>query len=198
MTRRTTKRDRDRDAKSQTAVSPSQPPRPFEQIFGCRKSASGSPQYLVTQTRQSYHHSSWFSADDLQCHSYGAALLTRFFKSSTSFPSSPPFYEPLYDQIDRVIDSREGEYRVKWMNLGYEDTTWETDVPAEALARSKSPSISITHLPRAPFEKLCGLKCSTATASTALNCATASSRHSICLSRIVLAVIRPRSSMNSV
>jgi hypothetical protein len=87
----------------------------------------------VKKTAQSYRASVWTSAEVLQSHPYGSALLTRFLKTSSSFPSSPPFYDPAYNEIDRIIDQRTGEYLVKWMDLGYEDATWETDVPAEAI-----------------------------------------------------------------
>ena len=113
------------------------PPCPYEKILSCRKSESGPPEYLVKLRGKAYRESKWLRGDQLEAYPQAQALVTRFNKNSSSFPTEEPFYDPSFDVVDRIIGKKKNKFKVKWMNLGYNDMTLETNLPESAIDEYK-------------------------------------------------------------
>ena len=115
-------------------------PCPYEKILSCRKSGNDPPEYFVKLRGKAYRDSQWLSGDQLEAYTQGQALVTRFNKNASGFPTEAPFYDPNFDIVDRIIGKKGTKFKVKWMNLGYNDITLETNVPESAVAEYKRRS----------------------------------------------------------
>ncbi|OHT12350.1 hypothetical protein TRFO_17825 [Tritrichomonas foetus] len=109
------------------------PPSPYERILSCRTNAKGAPECYVKLRGKSYRDSKWISNDELSQNPQTSSMLTRFLRNQREYAMNPPFYDPQFDIIDRIIAKKGKKYLVKWMGLGYDQITWEKDVTPEAL-----------------------------------------------------------------
>jgi len=117
---------------------------PYESILGYKEDPPGEFVYYVKLFNRPYRECAWVTSNDLLAypHKHQAALR---FRKKHPFPPSPPFYDPSYDEIDRVIAvdsfSEPTKYLVKWFNLNYDSCTWETEVDTDAVASFKKREI---------------------------------------------------------
>jgi chromodomain-helicase-DNA-binding protein 7 len=107
---------------------------PIESILSYRFSDDGYD-YFVKMRDLSYRECRWLTRAEICQYPNTAQSLTRYHKKNP-YPPSEPFYDPAYEEIDRVIASRRAadggtEYLVKWMNLGYDSCTWESEPDIE-------------------------------------------------------------------
>jgi chromodomain-helicase-DNA-binding protein 7 len=99
-----------------------------EHILSYRQGTNGF-EYFVKFCDRPYRCCRWITYADF-CESPNAEhILTEYYKK-VLIPSREPYYDPSYDQIERIIGNREStnvgrEYFVKWTNLEYEYCTWE-------------------------------------------------------------------------
>ncbi|OHT08611.1 hypothetical protein TRFO_22797 [Tritrichomonas foetus] len=107
---------------------------PYEIILGIRTNNNSPTEYYVKLKKEPYYKSIWVSAQKLQKYQHSTVMLNRVNRSGTSsVPSEPPYYDPNYDIIDKIITREKNHYFVKWMNLEYEDCTWESKVDSSII-----------------------------------------------------------------
>ena len=126
------------DKKEGVAETPSSP---YERILALRTNANGAPESYVKLRGKAYRDSKWIPNDELMKNSQSSSMLTRFLRKQRDYATEPPFYNPQYDIIDKIIKKKGKKYLVKWMGLGYDQITWETEVSHEALQEFQSRSL---------------------------------------------------------
>ncbi|EAY14498.1 F/Y-rich N-terminus family protein [Trichomonas vaginalis G3] len=109
---------------------------PYEKILGYRKNDEGDYDYFVKLFNRPYRDCRWVKGEDFYQYPQKQKSALKFIKKNP-LQTSPPFYDPSYDEIDRIIaidtSSEPPKYLVKWSLLGYENCTWESDVDQESI-----------------------------------------------------------------
>lgn len=116
---------------------------PVESILSYRESDVGFD-YFCKLRQRPYRGSRWIPEAEFRRYP-GAAQTMKRYHNKYVFPPMEPFYDPAFDEVDRVIGQREGEsgpeYLVKWMVLGYDECTWETDIDEEYIQAFERRSV---------------------------------------------------------
>ena len=110
---------------------------PYEVILGIRQNNNSPPEYFVKLKNEPYYKSIWVTSSKLLQFKQSTVLYNRVSRNGTTLPSEPPFYDPSYDVIDKIVTKESDGYFVKWMNLEYEDCSWETKVEKSVINRYK-------------------------------------------------------------
>ena len=105
---------------------------PFEMILTHRQDPSGAFSYFVKVRDRPYRDCRWIEASEYLKYPNAAQSLKRYHKKHP-YPKPEPYYDPAFDDIDRIIAYEDGRYLVKWMSLQYDSCTWETDVDEAAV-----------------------------------------------------------------
>lgn len=110
---------------------------PYEKILGYKKNDEGDYDYFVKLFNRPYRDSRWVRGSDMYQYPQKQKSALKFIKKNP-LSTSPPFYDPSYDEIDRIIavDESSGDqpkYLVKWSLLNYDNCTWETEVDPESI-----------------------------------------------------------------
>ena len=111
---------------------------PFETILSYREGDEGEYEYFIKLKNRPYRDSRWVKESEFASfpHKFQAA---KRFRKKFPIPPSEPFYEPAYDEIDRIIavdkSSEPYKYFVKWCVLNYDECTWEINVDKDALEK---------------------------------------------------------------
>ena len=104
---------------------------PYETILSFRDGENGEVEYFVKKKERPYRECEWVSESEYLKYPNSTQILKRY-KKKNPFPPPEPYYDPAFDEIDRVIacdeEAKPVKYLVKWCSLGYEFCTWETDV----------------------------------------------------------------------
>ena len=111
---------------------------PYDKILSYKKLGGGSFEFFVKRQGKAYRESEWVTSDQLQKYAFGQTLINRFKKSSAGLPTEEPYYDPNFDIVDRIIGKKGKKFEVKWMNLGYDDVTVESDLPEWAMEEYKA------------------------------------------------------------
>jgi len=90
-----------------------------------------SPEYLVKLCGLSYRESIWIKESDFEKYENGNDVLFQFNINISDPCNEPPFYNPEYDVIERVLREENSEYLIKWKGLPIYDSTWIKDIPDE-------------------------------------------------------------------
>ena len=104
---------------------------PYEAILSHRQGPDGSFSYFVKFRDRPYRDCRWIEESEYLQYPNAGQALKRYHKKHP-YPKPAPFYDPAFDEIDRVIGYEDGRYLVKWMLLQYDSCTWETDVDEAA------------------------------------------------------------------
>ena len=139
---------------------------PYESIFSYRTSSDGeSLEYFVKKRDRPYRECEWISESEYLQYPNAAQTLKRYHKKNP-FPPSPPYYDPAFDEPERIIasedidvndenddddrnivkDENPKRYLVKWCSLGYDNCTWETDIDETLVEQFNKRNIPNEHL----------------------------------------------------
>ncbi|EAX91638.1 F/Y-rich N-terminus family protein [Trichomonas vaginalis G3] len=104
--------------------------------------------YLVKFVDLSFQKCKWLTEEELNSTQKGEFLL-KYYKATPSLhKTEEPFYNPNYNEVDKIIDNDKQKYLVKWKNLPYTQLTVEREVPKDLLElytnrkKAKFPSFS--------------------------------------------------------
>ena len=89
----------------------------IDEICGLKNS-----EYLVKLKGKSYRELEWMKKDKIFEYENGKQVLDCFQK--IGIPTREPFYNPLFTEIERILDIKDSKYLVKWKSLGYKYCTW--------------------------------------------------------------------------
>ena len=121
------KQEPGKNAESQSQAS-------FQKIVSRRVDENGNVSYLVKLANKSYRHAKWVDGHEIE------AMKKRFRREL------PTAMNPNYTKVDKVIGERDTdngkEYLVKWMDLDYEEATWE---PEQDLEKEDMEAVDAFH-----------------------------------------------------
>jgi hypothetical protein len=106
----------------------------FETILAYRPSSDGFDYFIKFKDRP-YRCCRWMTRSEFCKYPYRTKILAQYHKN-VLFPPQQPYYDPSFDEIDRIIGRRHHssgriEYFVKWINLPYDYCTWEASSDVE-------------------------------------------------------------------
>lgn len=97
----------------------------IQQILTHRINSNYNFEYLIKLIGKSYRNCIWVT-ENFIIQSGGQAKLKEYRKKNL-VPPDPPYYDPDFEKIEKILCKRnDNEYLVKWCNLEYEQSTWET------------------------------------------------------------------------
>ena len=88
----------------------------------------GQTEYLVKYKGSSYKKSEWIKDKDLRSTQEGKHLISEFRKQNIWKFDQDHYYDPEFDVIDKILEKNEDSYLVKWNNLPFSESTYETEV----------------------------------------------------------------------
>ncbi|EAY15751.1 hypothetical protein TVAG_188020 [Trichomonas vaginalis G3] len=112
---------------------------PYDKILGVRKTEGRASEYLVKYKGQSYQKLEWVQDTKIRRYNDGQNFIARANRSGIK--QEPPFYDPEYEIIDKIVSENDNKFLVKWKKLGYDQLTWETTADQLEIARYRHMSL---------------------------------------------------------
>ena len=102
---------------------------PYERIVGIRKD-NNKVEYLIKFINKSYKEVKWVSDKKVGSYKEGAAMISKISKNNP-VSTAEPYFDPDYCKVDRILQKKGEKYLVKWLNLGYDQITEESNIDDE-------------------------------------------------------------------
>lgn len=92
-----------------------------------------TPKYLVKFVNLCYQKCKWLTEEELNSTSKGEFLL-RYYKSTPALhKTEEPYYNPNFNEIEKLLNIENHKYIVKWKDLPYTQATIEQEVPENVI-----------------------------------------------------------------
>lgn len=99
----------------------------IQDIIAHRKNGKNRTEYCLKLKGKSYSNSIWVSEDYIKSNKLQNKLAK--YNKSKNMKNTPPYYNPKFDEIDKIIGMQNGLYIVKWCELDYTELTYEENIP---------------------------------------------------------------------